>query len=163
MAKNSTNTNYFYNVEHKYIYSGEMQEGDRVATSEEVKYWNEYHSTIEVDKEAKNKENIQAYTVALNRPLAVGDKFVLADWITTYSNTYTLAKKITEEGSEVSKNIVVLNAQGKLETVTISSLEDFEPYYKAVSDEWARIIDIRNNYMVEIQNSKAPKGIVITY
>ena len=67
--------------------------------------------------------------------------------MSTYSNTYTLAKKIEDAG----------------ETVTISSLADFEPYYDAVSNEWARLIDIRNNYLVQIQNSTAPQEIEIEY
>ena len=154
---------YYYSEKYGFIYEGTMQEGDRKATKAEVEYWNSYKSTLPKDIKAKLAECNQKYAEALNKPISCQGAFVIADWMSTYSNTYTLAKKIEDAGETVTKNIVVLTAQGKLETVTISSLADFEPYYDAVSNEWARLIDLRNNYLVQIQNSTAPQEIEIEY
>lgn len=154
---------FYFNEKYNYIYSGTMQEGDRVATKAEVAYWNKNHSTLNADRIKKLEENNDLYNKALNKPLVCGDYFVLADWITTYSNTLTLAKKYAEEQKELSANIIVLTQDGKMETIVISSYEEFEPYYNIVADEWARIIDLRNRYMVEIQNSQDPNNVEIVY
>lgn len=154
---------YYVNLKNGYIYTGNMQEGDRLATEAEVAYWEENHSLKDFDIVKKLEENTKLYNQALNKPLPCGNCFVIADWMSTYSNTLTLAKKYTEEGKEVSANIVVLNALGKLENIVVSSYKDFEPFYNVVADEWARLIDLRNRYMVEIQNSDNPKSIEIDY
>lgn len=156
-------TKYYVNEKLGYVYTGTMQDGDRLATSEEIAYWEQNHSLKDFDIVKKLEENTKLYNVALNKPLPCGNCFVIADWMSTYSNTLTLAKKYTEEGKAVSANIVVLNASGKLENIVVSSYAEFEPFYNVVADEWARLIDLRNRYMVEIQNSENPKDIEIEY
>lgn len=154
---------YFYSEKFNCIYSGIMQEGDRLATPDEIMYYETYSSTLKRDIALKLEENEKKYQEALKKPLLVKGFYVLAEWITTFSNTYTLAKKYDQEQKSVTANIIVLNLEGKMETKEITSLEEFEPFYNAVSDEWARIIDIRNKNMVEIQNSEAPQTIEIEY
>lgn len=153
----------YYNVKEEYLYAGTMKEGDRVATAEEIAYWTANGSTLKKDIADKNAENTKKYAEALNSPLVCGEYFVIADWINTYTNTYTYAKKATEEDKAPSADIVAFNKLGKLETITINSLADFEPFYNVVAEEWARITDIRNKYMVQIQNATAPKEIEISY
>lgn len=154
---------YFYSEKFNCIYSGNMQEGDRLATPEEVSYYEKFSSTLKRDIISKLEENEKKYQEALKKPLFVNGFYVFAEWITTFSNTYTLAKKYEQEQKSASANIIVLNSEGKMETIEITSLEEFEPFYNAVSDEWARIIDIRNKNMVDIQNSEEPQTIEIEY
>lgn len=161
MAKNTVKI--YYNKEGEYLYSGNQKEGDREATQAEIEYWTANGSTLEGDRAKKNAENTQAYNNALQAPLVCGQYLVIAEWINTYTNTYTYAKKCTDEGIVPTADIVAFNHKGKLETVTISSIEDFLPFYQTVADEWARITDIRNKYLVQIQNADAPKDIVISY
>lgn len=162
MSKNA-NEKIYYSIAGEYLYKGNMKEGDREATANEIEYWNTYGSTIQKDKNEKNAENTAKYTEALNAPLVCGEYFVIADWINTYTNTYTYAKKQEETDSATRADIVVFDRTGKLVTITITCLADFEPYYNTVAEEWARITDLRNKYMVEIQNATAPKDIVISY
>lgn len=154
---------YFYSEKFNCIYSGIMQEGDRLATPDEIMYYETYSSTLKRDIASKLEENEKKYQEALKKPLLVKGYYVIAEWITTFSNTYTLAKKYEQEQKYVTANIIVFNLEGKMETIEITSLEEFEPFYNAVSDEWARIIDIRNKNMVDIQNSEEPQTIEIEY
>lgn len=154
---------YFYSEKFNIVYSGKIQEGDRIATTEEISYWEEHKSTVTKDRENKNNENNSKYSDALQKPLSCGEYFVIADWMNTYTNTYTFAKCQEEAGIETNADIVVFDKTGKLVTITIKSITDFEPYYNIVSKEWARITDIRNKYMVAIQNTDEPNSIEIKY
>ena len=95
MAKNTVKI--YYNKEGEYLYSGNQKEGDREATQAEIEYWTANGSTIEGDRAKKNAENTQAYNTALQSPLVCGQYLVIAEWINTYTNTYTYAKKCSEE------------------------------------------------------------------
>lgn len=153
----------YYSEKNNYLYTGKMKDGDRLANEKEIAYWQKYHSTIGKDKELKNAENTTEYAKALQKPLICGEYIVIAEWINTYTNTYTYAKKQEDANATASADIVAFTKAGKMVTVTINSLADFEPFYNVVAEEWARITDIRNKYMVEIQNSEAPKEIEIKY
>lgn len=153
----------YYNKEGEYLYSGIQKAGDVEATQTEIDYWKANGSTLEGDRTKKSEENQIAYNASLQKPLICGKYIVIAEWINTYTNTYTYAKKCTEEGIAPTSDIIAFNHAGKLETVTISSLEDFLPFYQTVADEWARVTDIRNKNLVEIQNTTTPKKVVIDY
>jgi len=99
-------------------------------------------------------QNDKLYHAGLNKPLPYDDCFLLADWITTYNNALATAKSKEERGLEGSTNIIVLSITGQLKNILVYSVENFQPMFDIVADEWARLTDKRNQYLVEIQNTK---------
>lgn len=157
------NNEYYYSLDGKYLYTGLMDEDDRLATKDEVTYWLKNGSTLEADIKTKLEENTKAYNSALSSPLSCGVYLVLPEWVNTYSNTLQYAQRAESKGVSVSANIVVLKQDGELSNIIVTSLAEFEPFYDIVADEWARITDKRNVYLCEIQNSSSPKSILIDY
>lgn len=110
-------------------------------------------------------QNEMLYNAALNKPLPYGVYFLLAEWVTTYNNALSTAQRKEARGIVEPFNIAVLSPTG-LQNISIATVNEFLPMFDIVSDEWARLIDKRNQYLVDIQNTQtldALEAIEITY
>ena len=122
-------------------------------------YKNEQFST---KKQLKLTEVGQLFESSLNNPVAINDVFVLGSWANTYSNTLTAMKDDLEENGEVSPaDIIVLNDKGLLISITVSSVEDFLPYYRAVKNDYRAKITKRNEYLISVQNASSIEELSI--
>lgn len=107
---------------------------------------------IEHVRTQKNIENQNHYTEALKTPVKVDDEtfFVLAEWTNTYSNALIKAQNII---GDITINIPVINTLGKLENINVTNIDEIKKLYNSASDEWVRLINIRNGYLILIQNA----------
>ena len=137
-----------YNPEYETLNIGYSEDDGKIVrtysvTSNIMQY--KAYLLLKVDEWYKRKEN---------ELIPVGNNFVKTEWFGTYSNVYQ-ALKFAEENSILIEPsaVIVASAPDEFINITVSSSSDLAPLYKAVMLKYQEVVQQRNFYLVQIQES----------